>query len=125
MALNREDPDILIVDDDPTICSMLTETIAIYLPDARVTSVLNGEDAIAQLEQQQFDVLLTDNIMPGMRGIDLVEVIQEKYPQTKIIMMTAFNPTTLQVKLDQLGDINLLKKPFGLADLIDALQPDW
>jgi YesN/AraC family two-component response regulator len=113
------------VDDDPTICSMLSDTIAIYLPQARIVPAFSADEAFTYLSQKHFDLLLTDNIMPGMQGIDMVESIKDKYPNTKIVMMTAFNPVTLQKRLDQLGDIHLLKKPFGLADLIEALQPDW
>ena len=123
--MNREDPDILVVDDDPNLCAILVETIAIYLPQAKVELANNANEAIACLAKQHFDLLISDNIMPGTDGIDMIAEIQDQYPDTKIIMMTAFNPVSLKKRLDAMGNIHLLEKPFGLADLIEALEPDF
>ena len=121
----NESPEILVVDDDPQLCSMLSEMIAIYLPGAHVTSAYNSDQALAILEREPIDLLLTDNVMPGMNGIDMIEQVKEKHPAIHIIMMTAFNPVVLQKRLAALADIPLLRKPFGLAELVGSLEPHW
>jgi len=123
--LNDEAPDILVVDDDPILCSILIDSIAIYLPQAKVSRAYSTKEALSALDYKHYDLLVTDNIMPGMNGIDIIDEIKEKYPDLKIIMMTAFNPVSLQQKLDEFGDIPLLSKPFGLADLVETLEPHW
>ena len=62
--------------------------------------------------------------MPGMNGIDLLEIVIQKYPQTKVVMMTAFKKTELLKRLDSLGGIDFLAKPFGLNELADVLEFD-
>ena len=94
--MKREDPDILVIDDDPILCSILTDTIAIYLPQANVTKALNAREALSLLRRNDYDLIVVDNIMPGTDGIDLIGDIKEKYPATKFVMMTAFNPVSLQ-----------------------------
>ena len=125
VALNHEEPDILVVDDDPNLCAILVETIAIYLPRAKVELASNASEAIACLAKQHFDLLISDNIMPGTDGIDMIADLQDQYPNLKIVMMTAFKPVSLRKRLDEMGEIHLLEKPFGLADLIEALEPDF
>jgi DNA-binding NtrC family response regulator len=124
-TLKRADPKILIVDDDPILCSILTDTIAIYLPQAEVTRAFNASEALSLVSGNDYDLIVTDNILPGTNGIDMIDEIKEQYPETKIVMMTAFNPVSLQKKLEEIGDIPLLRKPFGLAAFAEALEPDW
>ena len=123
--MKRDDPEVLVIDDDPILCSILTDTIAIYLPQANVTKAFNATEALSLLGRNDYDLIVMDNIMPGTDGIDLIDDIKDKYPATKFVMMTAFNPVSLQKKLAEYGDIPLLQKPFGLAAFAEALHPDW
>jgi YesN/AraC family two-component response regulator len=116
---------ILIVDDDPTITSILTEAVKILYPGTLVSRAFTADDALPLLENKHYDLLITDNVMPGMAGIDMAEIVKEKYPQTRVVLVSAFRNTALMRRLDEMGGIGFLPKPFGLNDLAELLEPDY
>jgi len=79
---------ILVVDDDQE----LRENIREILVDAgfEVTVAASGDAALDCLEQQSFDVILLDLIMPGLDGKEVLTLIKRKFSSVKVLMMTAF-----------------------------------
>lgn len=116
---------ILIVDDDPIITAILMDAVKILYPGATVSRTFTADNALPLLESKHYDLLITDNIMPGMDGIDMLEIVVEKHPETRAVMVTAFRNHALLKRLDELGGIDILPKPFGLNDLADVLEPVW
>jgi PAS domain S-box-containing protein len=80
---------ILVVDDDAGISRTLQEMLA---ADGCVVQVAeNGEVALSKLVEASFDLVLSDVVMPRMDGYELYHEIQRKYPETPVLMMTAFH----------------------------------
>mgnify|MGYP005839045745 CR=1 FL=1 len=79
----------LIADDDPGFRTLMERVLSSAFPQARVRTG-SGEDALALLGQQQFDVLILDLLMPGLGGIDLLQQAREKHllDKTRVIVVT-------------------------------------
>jgi two-component system response regulator GlrR len=81
-------PRILVVNDDEDALFLLHRTILRECPDAAVTGLRSAGDALAFLETQQVDAIVTDNQMPGMDGLAMVHAIRARDPATIILMLT-------------------------------------
>jgi CheY-like chemotaxis protein len=77
------------VDDDAGICQSLTDVLE--EEQCRIETAASGVQAMECLSRQQFDVVLTDVVMPDMDGYQLYQAINERYPGLPVILMTAFN----------------------------------
>lgn len=82
-----------------------------------VTSVDRGTDALPLLEKEQFDLLLSDIVMPEMDGIELAQRCAEISPRTKVMFITGFAAVSLRASREQ-PHAKVLSKPFHLRDLV-------
>ena len=107
-------PTILIVDDERSArhgMRMLLER------DYNVISAENSTLALEQLENNQVDIMLTDVRMPGMDGIELMEVAQKKYSDLMCIILTAYGDVDLAVQAMKKGAVDFMTKPINLDKL--------
>jgi two-component system response regulator GlrR len=81
-------PHILVVNDDEDALFLLHRTVLRECPDATVTGLRSAREALAFLEQQRVDAIVTDNQMPGMDGLAMVHAIRTRDPATVILMLT-------------------------------------
>jgi two-component system response regulator AtoC len=109
---------ILIVDDEMLIRNFLAETLRRKQFD--ISTAENGSKALALLKDNAYDLVITDVKMPDYSGIDLLRKIKELYPQTIVIVITAFGSIENAVEAMRLGAFNYLLKPFS-PDTIEAL----
>jgi DNA-binding NtrC family response regulator len=79
---------ILVADDEPGIRDMLTWELGNL--GHEVTAVANGADAIEQLRQSEFEVVISDVRMPGLSGLEVLRAIGELSPDTEAIVVTGF-----------------------------------
>lgn len=111
---------ILIVDDDRD----MRDNLAAVLDQAGFAFVCaeNGEAALSRLEQDSFDLVLLDSIMPGLKGIDILPLIKRGPAQTRVIMLTAFSSVDGAVEAMRKGADDYLTKPFKINDLLVAVR---
>lgn len=107
---------ILIVDDEEKIRKVLTRLLEDE--DYRVKSVENGQKAIAILPSYKPDIILMDQNMPGLNGIDALEKIKEKNPSLIVIIITAHGEVSLAVDAIKKGAYDYLEKPFDNDKLL-------
>lgn len=82
-----------------------------------VSTVDRGTEAIPLLESEQFDLLLSDIVMPEMDGIELAQRCAEISPRTKVMFITGFAAVSLRASREQ-PHAKVLSKPFHLRDLV-------
>src|SRR5690606_35519104 len=85
---------ILIVDDEEYVVFTLKEGLQ-KLPNCEVYTASRGSEALEHFKKQPFDLLITDYKMPGMDGITLATQIRHMYPQTAIVVVTAYGDNLL------------------------------
>ncbi len=99
---------ILVVDDEPAQRQLLRATLE---KTYSVVSASNGELAKQLLKSRSFDLVITDQKMPGISGIDLLRWIKEKTPETPVVVLTAYGKIDTAVEAVKLGAEDYLTKP--------------
>jgi len=106
---------ILVVDDLPAIREMLNQSLA--SEGYRVATAGSGEEAVTRLEEQEFDVIVTDLVMPGLGGLDVLEKARLLDPRAAVILMTAYASLDTAIAALRRGACDYLEKPFTVGDL--------
>ena len=113
--------DILVVDDDEPLREMLTRSFE--REGHRVTAVADGEAAIAQATERDFDVVLLDVALgPGPAGHDVARALRQRRAVVPIIMLTALDSEADVVQGLEAGADDYVTKPFGLAELRSRIR---
>lgn len=101
---------VLVVDDDPVIL-MLCQRI-LEVDGYSVASVKRGEDALARLENESFDLLLTDIRLPGLDGLEVTTRLRERGLEIVVITMTGYSNMEMAIQALSLGVDEFIIKPF-------------
>ena len=111
---------ILFADDD----AVLRKVIEFKLRQRgyEVTVAANGETALRKLNEEKFDLLLSDMKMPGLNGIELLERGRLVQPDLKVILITAFAAVSQAVEAVKKGAFDYLTKPFEDEQLFVAIE---
>jgi DNA-binding NtrC family response regulator len=110
---------ILVVDDDDVIRDTLCELLAL---EYKCQTADTAETALAKLEAQAFDVVLTDISMPGLSGKELLTRVREMYPGTPVIMISGLSDQEQAQSLMSLGAFDYLLKPFRLEVVEESVR---
>jgi DNA-binding NtrC family response regulator len=113
---------ILLVDDEMIFLKSLAEGLRMVNKDYNVMLAKNGEHAIRVLKSVRVDLLLTDLKMPVMDGFDLLVEVLKKYPYLPVIVTSAFSNDDVIKKINAMGFIHFLEKPFEFDDLTDKIS---
>jgi len=81
---------ILVVDDNEMLCRLACDILR--TEGYRAVPASNAAEALRVLEEEEFDLLVTDSQMPGMSGLELARAVRNRYPDFPVIVMTAFEP---------------------------------
>jgi DNA-binding NtrC family response regulator len=103
------------VDDEAAICRNCEKILGKI--DCRVTSVQNGHDALALLEADDFDVVVTDLKMSRMGGMEVLRQVKETKPDIRVIVMTGYASVSSAVEVMKIGAFDYLPKPFTPHEL--------
>ena len=110
---------VLVVDDNIQLVDMIKEYFSSHAVIEVTNAVYNGKDALSLLEKENdsYNMILLDLIMPGMDGIMLLEKLKEKNITNRIIVLTSYNSPEVIRKVSSLGIKFFMLKPFELSDL--------
>ena len=111
---------ILVVDDVPAMQEVLTSSLT--SEGYRVATAGSGEEALSRIVEQEFDVILTDIVLPGVGGLAVLERSRLLNPRVVVILMTAFASLDTAVAALRQGASDYLEKPFCLDELSYRLQ---
>ncbi|BBP44449.1 response regulator [Thiosulfativibrio zosterae] len=113
----------LIVDDMPQMCKIIY-SILTDLGWKNITIATSGEKALKLLQEKEFDVMLLDNNMPGMEGLEVLEQLQKLNITTKpkVMMLTADRKMTTVQAAIKLGVSDFLVKPFKPQTLLEKIE---
>src|SRR5262245_54419189 len=113
-------PHILIVDDDPDIHALLLSSLKQM--DCRADCVSSGQEALARLESETYDLVLSDVLMPGISGLELLHLIREQCPGTPVVVMTAQNTPENLIRAIREKAYAYFSKPFSPAAVVDMVR---
>lgn len=113
---------ILVVDDESAIRSLVSDALQLFGWEA--VTAPDGATALQHLQQQSFDMILSDINMPGMSGFELLQHVSENYPAVKRVLMTAYNPDDYMrmVRDHNIGNVIPKSAPLNLKEIREILQ---
>jgi DNA-binding NtrC family response regulator len=111
---------LLILDDDKEVVSFLGEELG--REGYAVTGATSPSEAMARLDAEPFDLVISDVEMPEMRGIELLSAIQARHPGQLVVLMTAFGSIDLAVQAVRAGAADFVAKPFRIEVLGLAVE---
>lgn len=111
---------VLIVDDDELYAEILEEALASFFENTMVA--YNGEHALSLIEENSFDLIITDLDMPQINGIELACAIKEKRDEVHILVSSSHDNKENLFELINIGIDGFLKKPTYLPELYRVLH---
>jgi two-component system response regulator HydG len=106
---------VLVVDDEPAQVMLASEILA---PEGHaVETALSGREALEQLSDKSFDLVVADLMMPGMDGFELLQRVGESWPDVPVIFLTGHADVASAVEAIKQGAENYLTKPFDVDRL--------
>ncbi len=107
-------PRILIVDDEVEITEILADLLS---EDYECVRAGSAEQALNQLSDSQFQLVISDITMPGMSGLDMIPHIKERSPDTVVVMISGMQTVESAIGALRLGAFDYLMKPFDLRQV--------
>jgi DNA-binding response OmpR family regulator len=111
---------ILVVDDEKGICENVHKILA--KKNYEVTQALSAQEALEKMAKESFSLLISDIVMPQKNGLELLKLVKEQWPLTKVIIMTAYASTDTAMKAIRLGALDYLPKPFTPKEVRETVE---
>ncbi len=112
---------ILIVDDEPMLLTILTDSLKKYSNKFSITTAKDGLGAIMALKDKPFDLVITDINMPIINGLVLLAYMHKNFPKIPCIAMTGFGTPFLRKRMKQ-DSAHYIEKPFKIEELLRAIR---
>jgi DNA-binding NtrC family response regulator len=111
---------IMVVEDDRALRAFLTE----LLEDSGYEALGFGaaDQALRELDRSAVDLVITDLVMPGMRGQELLREIRARHAELNVVVITAFGSIDSAIELVKSGAFDYLTKPFGTDELLLTVE---
>src|SRR5258706_792820 len=114
---------ILIVDDQRDILKLLRATLeSLKKPEIKIFEAPSGEEALLESSRHKIDLLLTDYLLPGMTGVELMNKIRARPPEVKVVLITGMTDRKVRDEMLNAGAMAIFDKPIPLADFLDAVE---
>jgi two-component system sensor histidine kinase/response regulator len=117
---------VLIVDDDPALLQALPETLRLRMGGVTVDTADSAAAALERIAAQEYDAIVTDIKMPGMDGLELLNEIRTRRPDTPTLIITGHGENELVVRALRGGATDFIQKPidrdYFVAALYGAIQ---
>jgi DNA-binding response OmpR family regulator len=111
---------ILVVDDEPVARRSLTDILK--LEGYNVSSAPNGHAALEHVRAHPVDLMIVDLRMPGMDGLEVVQVVNQISPETEVILLTAFGSTETAIQALRLRIHDYLLKPASPSQVMTSVK---
>lgn len=114
---------VLLVDDEEDYVKALAERM--NMRDVRTSVALSGEEALRTLAEDPPEVMVLDLRMPGMQGMEVLEVVRKHHPQIQVIILTGHGGEKEEKEARRLGAFEYVKKPADIGHLVGLIQGAW
>ncbi len=111
---------IIVVDDEKSICSNVEKILK--KGNYEVVRAESADEALEKMAMDSFSLLISDIVMPGKNGLELLKMVKKQWPLTKAVMMTAYASTETAVKAIKMGALDYIPKPFTPDELRSTVE---
>lgn len=113
---------ILIVDDQKEMARMLHSGLDTLEYDLEINDVLSGEEAMLELSRGPIDLLVSDVLLPGISGLELMDKFKKNNESLKVILVSGVTDQKIRKQVAQAGADAFFFKPLELADFLDSVE---
>ncbi len=110
---------IMVIDDEKIVGDMAK--LSLEKEGYVVETFLNAEPALARLKEQKFDVVVTDLKMKGIDGMEVLKTVKKLYPETRVIMITAFANLDSAIAALRAEVHDFFPKPVKIKELKESI----
>jgi DNA-binding response OmpR family regulator len=96
--------------------------IGLRVEGFEVLEALSGPEALEGTALESVDAAVVDLMMPVMNGLEVCRILQDKFPETVVVLTSAYHLSRRQIELARVGDVTFLGKPFPMEKLANLLR---
>ena len=111
---------VLLIDDEVEFLENLSERMRVR--GMEVDTALTTDDAVAAVEDGEFDAIVLDLQMPGMNGIEMLKVIKARRPDMQVILLTGQATLEAGIEAMKLGAMDFMEKPADIESLTEKIK---
>lgn len=111
---------VLLVDDELDFLDTLGERMRAR--GMNVSTSASGKEALKKVENESFDVIILDLLMPEMDGLEVLRVLKQKRPELQVILLTGHATVQKGIEAMKLGAMDLVEKPADLQELTEKIK---
>ncbi|HLO14259.1 MAG TPA: response regulator [Anaerolineales bacterium] len=115
-------PTILLVDDQRDIVRFLHSSLQTLGHELDIIDAPSGEEALLEASRRKVDLLVTDYLLPGISGVELMRKIKVRNPELKVIIISGVTERKARSEMLNAGALAIFDKPISLADFLDAVE---
>ncbi len=117
------DSNILLVDDHRDILRLLHSTLdTLKKKEIKMFDAPSGEEALLESGRHKIDLLITDYMLPGISGVELMHKVRARHPEVKTIFITGMTDKKKRDEMLNAGALAIFDKPVPLADFLDVVE---
>ena len=115
-------PCVLLVDDQKDIVRLLHSTLQTLGHKMDIVDAPSGEEALLEASRRKVDLLVSDYLLPGISGVELMRKIRVRNPEMKVIFISGMTERKARDEMLNAGALAIFDKPIPLADFLDAVE---
>jgi len=115
-------PCILLVDDQRDIVRLLHSTLQTLGHELDIVDAPSGEEALLEASRRKVDLLVSDYLLPGISGVELLRKIKVRNPELKVIFISGMTGRKARSEMLGAGAVGIFDKPIPLADFLDSVE---
>ena len=115
-------PCILLVDDQRDIVRLLHSTLQTLGHELDIVDAPSGEEALLEASRRKVDLLVSDYLLPGISGVELLRKIKVRNPELKVIFISGMTERKARTEMLGAGAVGIFDKPIPLADFLDSVE---
>ena len=112
--------EILVIDDEPIIGELLRDSLGIC--GYNITTTASSREGVALIGEKSYDLVFLDLVMPELDGSEVFRRIREIDGGTRVAIITSYSDSELMMKAMEYGPFMVIKKPFSVVELIEAVR---
>ncbi|MBI3161366.1 MAG: response regulator [Chloroflexi bacterium] len=114
---------ILLVDDQRDILRLLHSTLdGLKNPEIKIFEAPSGEEALLESARHNVDLLVSDYMLPGINGVELMHKVRVRHPEAKVILVTGVTDKKVREEIMNAGALAVFNKPIPLAEFLDVVE---
>lgn len=114
---SRQPRQVLIVDDEESLAYFLQQGLLEVDASWQIDTASTGEEALIKINRYAYRLIIADLRMPGLNGLELLQMVRVLEPETRVILMTAYGSAQVEAEARRLGAYRYVNKPFRIADM--------